>query len=49
MQVGGHAAKPSSSNKKPWMFPRSKKILGKNSDSRIVEAFLKEFLVQVVL
>ena len=24
MQVGGHAAKPSSSNKKPWMFPRSK-------------------------
>ncbi|HDR7624299.1 TPA: ABC transporter permease [Bacillus mycoides] len=44
MQVGGHAAKPSSSNKKPWMFPRSKKILGKNSDSRIVETFLKEFL-----
>ncbi len=44
MQVGGHAAKPSSSNKKPWMFPRSKKILGKKSDSRIVEAFLKEFL-----
>jgi len=44
MQVGGHTAKPSSSNKKPWMFPRSKKILGKKSDSRIVEAFLKEFL-----
>ncbi|MEK7016730.1 ABC transporter permease [Bacillus sp. FSL R9-9410] len=44
MQVGGHAAKPSSSNKKPWMFPRSKNILGKKSDSRIVESFLKEFL-----
>ncbi|QWU44966.1 ABC transporter permease [Bacillus sp. NP247] len=43
MQVGGHAAKPSSSNKKPWMFPRSKKILGKKADSRIVESFLKEF------
>ncbi|PEX91571.1 ABC transporter permease [Bacillus cereus] len=43
MQVGGHAAKPSSSNKKPWMFPRSKKFLGKKSDSRIVESFLKEF------
>ncbi len=28
MKVGGHAAKPSSSNKKPWMFPRSKKFLG---------------------
>ncbi|NWK70018.1 ABC transporter permease [Bacillus paramycoides] len=44
MQVGGHAAKPSSSNKKPWMFPRSKKILGKKADSRIIESFLKEFL-----
>ncbi|WP_212936915.1 ABC transporter permease [Bacillus hominis] len=44
MQVGGHAAKPSSLNKKPWMFPRSKNILGKKSDSRIVESFLKEFL-----
>ncbi|WP_433774823.1 ABC transporter permease [Bacillus wiedmannii] len=43
MQVGGHAAKPSSSNKKPWMFPRSKKFLGKKADSRIVESFLKEF------
>ncbi|UYX54549.1 ABC transporter permease [Bacillus thuringiensis] len=43
MQVGGHAAKPSSSNKKPWMFPRSKKILGKKADSRIVESFVKEF------
>ncbi|WP_368906993.1 ABC transporter permease [Bacillus wiedmannii] len=43
MQVGGHAAKPSSSNKKPWMFPRSKKFLGKKKDSRIVESFLKEF------
>ncbi|MGE7884766.1 ABC transporter permease [Bacillus sp. NPDC094077] len=43
MQVGGHAAKPSSSNKNPWMFPRSKKILGEKSDSRIVEGFLKEF------
>ena len=43
MQVGGHAAKPSSSNKKPWMFPRSKKFLGKEADSRIVESFLKEF------
>ncbi|MED0971113.1 ABC transporter permease [Bacillus paramycoides] len=44
MQVGGHAAKPSSSNKKPWMFPYSKKILGKKADSRIIESFLKEFL-----
>ncbi len=43
MQVGGHAAKPSSSNKKPWMFPRSKKFLGKKTDDRIVESFLKEF------
>ncbi|PGU04067.1 MULTISPECIES: ABC transporter permease [Bacillus cereus group] len=43
MQVGGHAAKPSSSNKKPWMFPRSKRFLGKKADSRIVESFLKEF------
>ncbi|MCU5377257.1 ABC transporter permease [Bacillus cereus] len=43
MQVGGHAAKPSSSNKRPWMFPRSKKFLGKKKDSRIVESFLKEF------
>ncbi|HDX9629058.1 TPA: ABC transporter permease [Bacillus cereus] len=43
MQVGGHASKPSSSNKKPWMFPRSKKFLGKKTDSRIVESFLKEF------
>ncbi|MBE5104852.1 ABC transporter permease [Bacillus thuringiensis] len=43
MQVGGHAAKPSSSNKKPWMFPRSKKFLAEKADSRIVESFLKEF------
>ncbi|MDA1884647.1 ABC transporter permease [Bacillus cereus group sp. BY105LC] len=43
MQVGGHVAKPSSSNKKPWMFPRSKKFLGKKTDDRIVESFLKEF------
>ncbi|MEJ9255126.1 MULTISPECIES: ABC transporter permease [Bacillus] len=43
MQVGGHTAKPSSSNKKPWMFPRSKKFLGKKKESRIVESFLKEF------
>ncbi|KAB2365356.1 ABC transporter permease [Bacillus thuringiensis] len=43
MQVGGHAAKPSSSNKKPWMFPRSKRLLGKKADARIVESFLKEF------
>ncbi|MDE7552959.1 ABC transporter permease, partial [Bacillus tropicus] len=43
MQVGGHTAKPSSSNKKAWMFPRSKKFLGKKKDSRIVESFLKEF------
>ncbi|MGN4717732.1 ABC transporter permease [Bacillus cereus group sp. MYBK226-2] len=43
MQVGGHAAKPSSSNKKPWMFPRSKKFLWKKTDDRIVESFLKEF------
>ncbi|MED1410183.1 MULTISPECIES: ABC transporter permease [Bacillus] len=44
MQVGGHAAKPSNSNKNQWMFPRSKKILGKKADSRIIESFLKEFL-----
>ncbi|MCC1487787.1 ABC transporter permease [Bacillus tropicus] len=43
MQVGVHAVKPSSSNKKPWMFPRSKKFLGKKTDYRIVESFLKEF------
>ncbi|WP_144611208.1 ABC transporter permease [Bacillus cereus] len=43
MQVGGHTAKPSSSSKKPWMFPRSKKFLGKKKESRIVESFLKEF------
>ncbi|MFV0972713.1 ABC transporter permease [Bacillus paranthracis] len=43
MQVGGHAAKLSSSNKKPWMFPRSKKFLGKKTDDRIVESFFKEF------
>ncbi|KWU62471.1 ABC transporter permease [Bacillus mycoides] len=43
MQIGGHAAKPSSSNKKPWMFPHSKRLLGKKADSRIVESFLKEF------
>ncbi|GAB6424561.1 ABC transporter permease [Bacillus luti] len=43
MQVGGHTVKPSSSNKKPWMFPRSKRFLGKKADSRIVESFLKEF------
>ncbi|MGQ7114418.1 ABC transporter permease, partial [Escherichia sp. TWPC-MK] len=30
-------------NKKPWMFPRSKRLLGKKADSRIVESFLKEF------
>ncbi|MEC2394010.1 ABC transporter permease [Bacillus thuringiensis serovar shandongiensis] len=42
MQVGGHATKPSSSNKKPWMFPHSKRLLGKKADSRIVESFLKE-------
>ena len=30
MQVGGHAAKPSSSNKKPWMFPRSKSFRKEN-------------------
>lgn len=43
MQVGGHTAKPSSSNKKAWMFPCSKKFLGKKKDYRIVESFLKEF------
>ncbi|TCW55392.1 ABC-2 type transport system permease protein [Bacillus thuringiensis] len=43
MQVGGHTAKPSSSNKKPWVFPRSKKFLRKKKESRIVESFLKEF------
>ncbi|HDR3521698.1 ABC transporter permease [Bacillus pacificus] len=43
IQVGGHTAKPSSSNKKAWMFPCSKKFLGKKKDSRIVESFLKEF------
>ncbi|KAA0765381.1 ABC transporter permease [Bacillus sp. SH5-2] len=43
IQVGGHTVKPSSSNKKPWMFPRSKRFLRKKADSRIVESFLKEF------
>ena len=42
MQVGGHAAKPSSSNKKPWMFPRSKSFR-EEKESRIVESFLKTF------
>ncbi|EMA6344304.1 ABC transporter permease [Bacillus cytotoxicus] len=43
MQVGGHVTNTSSSSKKPWLFPRSKKFLGEKSDSRIVESFLKEF------
>ena len=42
MQVGGHAAKPSSSNKSRGCF-RVLKVLGKKTDYRIVESFLKEF------
>ena len=47
MQVGGHTAKPSSSNKRRGCF-HVLKVLGKKKDSRIVESFLKEFSVQVV-
>ncbi|WP_369899860.1 ABC transporter permease [Bacillus manliponensis] len=42
MQAGGQIAKPSR-NATPWMFPRSKRVLGKSSESRIVESFLKEY------
>lgn len=42
MQASGQVAKPSSSSK-PWMFPRSKKILGNHPESRIIESFLKEY------
>ncbi|MDM5154784.1 ABC transporter permease [Bacillus sp. DX1.1] len=43
MQFGGHVIKPSNTTSKPWVFPRSKRILGRKSDSRIVESFLKEY------
>lgn len=42
MQVGGHAAKPSSSNKNRGCF-RALKTFREKADSRIVESFLKEF------
>ncbi|KEK25100.1 ABC transporter permease [Bacillus gaemokensis] len=42
MQFSGQATKPSNSSK-PWLFPRSKHILGKKSNSRIIESFLKEY------
>lgn len=42
MQFSGQTTKPSNSSK-PWLFPRSKHILGKKSDSRIIESFLKEY------
>ena len=42
MQVGGHAAKPSSSNKSRGCF-HVLKVLGKKKESRIVESFLKDF------
>ena len=38
MQVGGHAAKPSSSNKSRGCF-HVLKVLGKKTDDRIVESF----------
>lgn len=42
MQVGGHAAKPSSSNKSRGCF-HVLKSFRKKTDDRIVESFLKEF------
>ncbi|MDM5188456.1 ABC transporter permease [Bacillus sp. DX4.1] len=42
MKFSGQVTKPSNSSK-PWLFPRSKYILRKNPDSRIIESFLKEY------
>ncbi|MED4650856.1 ABC transporter permease [Bacillus pseudomycoides] len=42
MHFSGQITKPSN-NSKPWLFPRSKHILGKKSDSRIIESFFKEY------
>ncbi|MEY8347184.1 ABC transporter permease [Bacillus cereus] len=42
MHFSGQTTKPSN-NTRPWLFPRSKHILGKKSDSRIIESFLKEY------
>lgn len=42
MHFSGQTTKPSN-NARPWLFPRSKHILGKKSDSRIIELFFKEY------
>ncbi|MGF9965886.1 ABC transporter permease [Bacillus rhizoplanae] len=43
MAVGGQVQKPTNAAK-PWLFPRSKRILiGNSNDVRIIEAFLKEY------
>ncbi|WIY63217.1 ABC transporter permease [Bacillus arachidis] len=42
MHFSGQTTKPSN-NSRPWFFPRSKHILGKKSDSRIIESFIKEY------
>ncbi|MGG2092375.1 ABC transporter permease [Bacillus sp. S13(2024)] len=43
MALGGQVQKPTNAAK-PWLFPRSKRILiGNSNDSRIIEAFLKEY------
>lgn len=42
MHFSGQTTKPSN-NSRPWLFPRSKHILGKKSDSRIIESFIKEY------
>lgn len=43
MTFGGQVQKPTNAAK-PWLFPRSKRILiGNSNDSRIIESFLKEY------
>ncbi|SFI01434.1 MULTISPECIES: ABC transporter permease [unclassified Bacillus (in: firmicutes)] len=43
MAIGGQVQKPTTTAK-PWLFPRSKRILlGNSNDARIIEAFLKEY------
>ncbi|PEZ01058.1 ABC transporter permease [Bacillus sp. AFS018417] len=43
MTLGGQVQKTTNAAK-PWLFPRSKRILiGNSNDSRIIEAFLKEY------
>ncbi|WP_242221625.1 ABC transporter permease [Bacillus cereus group sp. BfR-BA-01380] len=43
MTFGGQVQKPTNAAK-PWLFPRSKRILlGNSNDARIIEAFLKEY------